>query len=197
MAGRAEPGRPAPARSVRVVLCLVVVALAALGPVPLAPAASAHATMAASWPANGQVLTVAPDHVLVEFTTAVSPDAVIAIVDPTGTSVTVGQPTIDGRFLRQRIRPTGGTGTYVAGIHVIAADLHPIVTRLEFTVDPAGAATANPAGAEPDLTPARVATARAETADNHLRAVFPGVLIVVLAGLVALVLRRQSRTRPA
>jgi methionine-rich copper-binding protein CopC len=196
MAAEAEPGRPASARSTRVVLGLVAVLLGALGPVPLAPAASAHATMAASWPASGQVLTVAPDHVLVEFTTAVSPDAVIAIVDPTGTSVAVGQPTINGRFLSQPIKPTSETGTYVAGIHVIAADLHPIVTRLEFTVDPAGAATTNPAGAEPDLTPARVPTAREQTSDNHLRTVFPGILIEVLAGLVALVLRRQSRTRP-
>ncbi len=160
----------------------------------MAPPASAHATTAASWPANGQVLTVAPDHVLVEFTTEVSRDAVIAIVDPQGTSVTAGEPTISGRFLTQRIEPTGQPGTYVAGIHVIARDLHPIVTRLEFTVDPAGAVTANPAGDEPDLTAAPVRTPPAETSRDHTKALVPGILVVTLAALVALVLRRQSRT---
>ena len=176
---------------------LFALALALLGPVSVAAPASAHATMAASWPADGQVLTVAPDHVLVEFTTAVSPDSLVAVVDPAGNSVTVGEPTIAGRFLSQRIRSTGRSGTYVVGIHVIARDLHPIVTRLEFTVDPVGAATANPAGAEPDLTPTRPAPAAAgATGGEHLRAVFPGAMIVALAGLAALTLRRQSRTYP-
>lgn len=194
----AEVGRPAPARSARAVTILFALALALLGPVSVAAPASAHATMAASWPANGQVLTVAPDHVLVEFTTAVSPDAVIAIVDPSGTPVTVGEPTIQGRFLSQRIEPTGRPGTYVAGIHVIAQDLHPIVTRLEFSVDPAAVATANPAGAEPTLAPTRAAAAAAGPAvaaasGNHLKTVFPGVMLLVLAGLAALTHRRQSR----
>jgi methionine-rich copper-binding protein CopC len=153
--------------------------------------------VAASWPADGQVLTVAPDHVLVEFTTAVSADSLVAVVDPQGSSVAVGEPTIAGRFLSQRIEPTDRPGTYVAGIHVIAQDHHPIVTRLEFTVDPAGTATANPAGDEPDLTPARGVAAGSTTAsDGRLRALFPGVLIVVLAGLAALVVRRQSDARP-
>jgi methionine-rich copper-binding protein CopC len=191
----AEVARPASARSARVVAILFALALALLGPVSVAAPANAHATMAASWPADGQVLTVAPDHVLVEFTTAVSPDSLVAIVDPAGNSVTVGEPTIEGRFLSQRIKPTGQSGTYVAGIHVIAQDLHPIVTRLAFTVDPAGAATANPAGAEPDLTPRQPAPAAAGAAGGgHLRAVFPGAMIVALAGLAALTLRRQSRT---
>ena len=196
MAAVTERGRRTPARSARVVSLLVVLAAALLGPVPIAPPASAHATMAASWPANGQVLTVAPDHVLVEFTTAVSPDSVVAIVDPQGNSVTVGEPTVSGRFLTQRIKPTGASGMYVAGIHVIAQDLHPIVTRLEFSIDPAAAATANPAGAEPDLSPTRATQVAPETSGSHLRAVFPGILLVVLAALAALVLRRQSRARP-
>jgi len=190
----AEVARPASARSARVVPILFALVLALLGPVSVAAPASAHATMAASWPANGQVLTVAPDHVLVEFTTAVSPDAVIAIVDPSGTPVTVGKPTIRGRFLSQRIEPTGRTGTYVAGIHVIAQDLHPIVTRLEFTLDPAGSATANPAGVEPDLTTSAPPAETAGTAGGHDRALVPGILLVVLAAMAALVLRRQSRT---
>jgi methionine-rich copper-binding protein CopC len=189
-----ELGRPASARSTRVVSFLFAVGLALLGPVPMAPPASAHATMAASWPANGQVVTTAPDHVVVEFTTEVSPDAVIAIVDPQGTSVTVGEPTIHGRFLSQRIEPTGQAGTYVAGIHVIGQDLHPIVTRLEFTVDPVGADTANPAGDEPELVASPVRTPPAETSGGHLKALVPAILVVTLAGLVALVLRRQSRT---
>jgi methionine-rich copper-binding protein CopC len=190
----AERGRPALARSARVVSLLTALSLALLGLVSLAPPASAHATMAASWPANGQVLAAAPDHVLVEFTTEVSPDAVIAIVDPNGTSVTVGKPTITGRFLSQKIAPTGRSGTYVAGIHVIARDLHPIVTRLEFTVDPAAVATANPAGTEPDLTAPdpRAATA-GPTGGGKDRALVPGILLVVLAAMVALVVRRQSQ----
>lgn len=194
----AESGRPAAPPSARAVPLLFALALALLGLVSLAGPASAHATVAASWPANGQVLTVAPDHVLVEFTTAVSPDAIVAIVDPAGNSVTVGEPTIDGRFLRQRIEPTGQPGTYVAGIHVIAQDLHPIVTRLEFTVDPAAAATANPGGVEPKPRPVRTAAAGVSAArpDGHLRSVFPGLMVVALAAMVAMVLRRESRTRP-
>jgi methionine-rich copper-binding protein CopC len=164
----------------------------------VAAPASAHATMAASWPANGQVVATAPDHVLVEFTTDVSPDAVVAIVDPEGASVTVGEPRIEGRFLSQEIEPTGRSGTYVAGIHVIAKDLHPIVTRLEFTVDPAAAVTSNPAGGEPDLDRTAAAAVGAPTAarSDHLRTLFPGIMIVALGGLVAMVLRRQSPTRP-
>lgn len=191
-----EVARPASAPWARVVPILFALTLALLGSVSAASPASAHATMSSTWPANGQVLTVAPDHVLVEFSTEVSPDAVIAIVDPVGTPVTVGEPTVSGRFLSQRIQPTGRPGTYVAGIHVIAKDLHPIVTRLEFTVDPSAAATVNPAGAEPVLRPTPPADAAgtpAPRSGDHLRTVFPAIMIVTLAALAAWVLRRQSR----
>ena len=101
-------------------------------------------------------------------------------------------------FKSQRIEPTDRPGKYVAGIHVIGQDQHPIVTRLEFSVDPAAVATANPAGAEPTLAPTRAAAAAAGPAvatgsGNHLKTVFPGVMLLVLAGLAALTHRRQSR----
>ena len=78
--------------------------------------------------------------------------------------------------------------------------LRSIVTRLEFTVDPTATSTVNPAGAEPDLAASStgsaspISSAKDRTGEpDRLRAVVPGVLVVVLAGLVALVLRRQSR----
>ncbi len=120
---------------------------------PAAPA-DAHATAVAAWPAPGQVLASAPDRLTVEFSTEVEPQLQLAVVGPDGRSLAVGAPVVDGRFVTQELHPTRQTGAFVAAVHAVGVDLHPVIARIDFRVDPAATATVNPAGDPPSLTAA-------------------------------------------
>ncbi len=165
----------------------------------VAPAtpADAHATAVAAWPAPGQVLVAAPDRIIVEFSAEVEPQVEVAVVAPDGQSLTVGDPVVTGRYVTQQLRASDQTGAYVAAFHVVAVDLHPIMARIDYRVDPGVDATANPAGAPPDLraTSADDSARPADEASSPLR--WRGTFLLVGAGvLVALAVHLSSRRSP-
>ncbi len=144
--------------------------------------AAAHSTAVASWPAPGQVVTSAPDSVTVKFSTDVMPQVDIAVVGPDGSSLALGKPLTVGPYVTQQLRPSDEAGTYVAAFHVVASDLHPILTRVEFAVDPDGTATANPAGAAPELDVAAEETPASRTSEPSSSG-----QLVLLAGIIGVV----------
>lgn len=121
-------------RAARLPLGLAVVgALLALWAVP----ASAHAVVLASSPADGQVVTEAPDEVRIDFSEAVSIDlGGLTVVDTGGAQVQQGEATLSGddRILRVGLQDDLDDGTYVANYRVVSADGHPISGAIVFGV---------------------------------------------------------------
>jgi methionine-rich copper-binding protein CopC len=154
------------------VLAAVLLALAPAAPV------DAHATAVAAWPAPGQVLTAAPDRVVIEFSTEVQPQVQVAVVGPDGEPLAVGDPVVEGRYVSQEVRPSAGTGAYVAAFHAVGVDLHPVMARVDYRVDPGAAATDNPAGDPPHLA----ATAPVPT--EQQRSGLPALLLLVGVGVL-------------
>ena len=162
--------------------------------VPAAPV-DAHASAVAAWPAPGQVLTASPDRVVVEFSTEVQPQVDVAVVGPDGTPLMVGDAVVEGRYVTQEIRQSGATGAYVAAVHAVGVDLHPVIARVDYRVDPGATATGNPAGDPPVLGTA----APAPVAEGASR--LPALLLLVGAGVLVgvtvlhLVSRRSATAR--
>jgi methionine-rich copper-binding protein CopC len=162
--------------------------------IPAAPV-GAHATAVAAWPSPGQVLVAAPDRVVIEFSTEVQPQVDVAVVGPDGEPLTVGDPVVEGRYVTQEIRRSDRAGAYVAAFHAVAVDLHPIMARVDYRVDPGATATVNPAGDPPDL-------AAAAPAPADERAPWPALLLLVGVGVLVgvtvlhLVAGRTVSSRP-
>ncbi|GAA1141408.1 copper resistance CopC family protein [Nocardioides aquiterrae] len=169
-------------------LAAVLLVLALAAPV------GAHATAVAAWPAPGQVLTASPDRVVIEFSTEVQPQVQVAVVGPDGEPLAVGDPVVEGRYVSQAIRQPDRPGAYVAAFHAVGVDLHPVMARVDYRVDPDAAATENPAGDPPDL--AATAPAPAEAGGNQLPALLLLVGVGVLVGVTVLHLVSRRTVGP-
>ena len=186
-------------RTARVLLGTLAAALLVVWPsVP----ADAHASAVASWPAVGQTVTASPDRVIIEFSTEVLPDMLVGVVDPEGTSLLDGDPVVDGRFVTQALLPSDVAGPYNASFHVIGSDMHPIITRVDFVVDPGGVATDNPAGDPPDLSTDPGEPDDATTADDDSDSGSGAGPVLLLAGfggvvLLIVVIRLAARRKQA
>ena len=181
MADRRLAGAALAAVTSLVTLLLVVAPASPVG---------AHATAVAAWPAPGQVLATAPDRVTIEFDREVEPQVDVAVVGPDGESLALGDPLVDGRYVTQRLQASGQSGAYVAAFHAVAVDLHPIMARIDYTVDPSGAATVNPAGDPPYLATAASAPTE-EQSQLPALLLLAGVVVVVGVGVLHLVSRRR------
>lgn len=111
--------------------------LAALSLLVTAPAASAHALLISSSPADGVVLTRAPARVSATFDepVGVSADS-LRVFAPNGGQVDAGGTTHGSRpqEITVALRPGLGRGTYTVGWHVISADSHPVQGAFTFSV---------------------------------------------------------------
>jgi copper transport protein len=122
--------------------------LAALSLLVTAPAASAHALLISSSPADGVVLTRAPARVSATFDepVGVSADS-LQVFAPDGARVDTGvtahgsQP----QEITVALRPGLNHGTYTVGWHVISADSHPVHGAFTFSVGAPSSTAVNPA----------------------------------------------------
>lgn len=123
--------------------------LAALGLLVAAPAASAHASLVSSEPADGVVLARAPARVSATFDepVGVSSDS-MQVFAPDGTRVDTGA-TAHGsqpQEITVALQPGLGRGTYTVGWHVISADSHPVQGAFTFSVGAPSSTAVNLAG---------------------------------------------------
>ncbi len=113
------------------------VALAALtvaGALALPAAASAHATLVRTIPANGAVLARAPRSVVVEFDDTVRSDGKsTAVADASGKPVTAGKARAHGRTLTIPLQPRLGDGDYSVRWSIVSDDGHHEVGVLAFS----------------------------------------------------------------
>lgn len=123
-------------------LRLLALAIALVAGVLLAsaPAASAHAVIVSSNPADGERLTTAPTVVSIQFSEDVSTDlGGLRVVDSSGQSVDAGIDTVSGPTVSVPLQPDLPEGTYVATYRVISADGHPVKGAIVFAVGDASA----------------------------------------------------------
>ena len=119
---------------------------------------SAHATLVSADPANGSMLTAAPDHVELVFSEAVGKPAAIVVLDQAGDEIDGGDlEVIDVTMTRTYDPSSFAPGVYSISYQVTSADGHPITGELAFMVHAQGEAmtplppvsTSDPTDAEP------------------------------------------------
>ena len=99
-------------------------------------AASAHATLESSSPADGQSVLTSPSEIRITFSEAVTTiSGGLSVLDADGKTVDVGNSeVVGGRTLVAPISETLSDGTYVATYRVLSADGHPVSGSLLFAV---------------------------------------------------------------
>jgi copper transport protein len=112
------------------------VALLVVSAIALTPsAASAHAVVVRTSPANNSVLASAPGEVIVFFSEPVEMvSAKIRVIAPDDTRADRGTPRIVGKELHIPLRENLINGTYLATYRVISQDSHPIGGGITFSV---------------------------------------------------------------
>lgn len=142
--------RTGPARGLaRAVLAIVLAGLAVLG---AAAPASAHATLLATDPAEGAVLSEAPAEVTFTFNERIRviPDGV-QVFDATGAPI-AAEATASGEVLTVALTGAVGTGTQVVVWRILSDDGHPVSGSLTFAVGAPSDTVTTPAGALADTT---------------------------------------------
>ena len=110
----------------------ILVGVLALG----ATAASAHATLESSSPADGQSVLTSPSEIRITFSETVTTiSGGLSVLDADGKTVDVGNSeVVGGRTLVAPISETLSDGTYVATYRVLSADGHPVSGSILFGV---------------------------------------------------------------
>ncbi|NUR29443.1 MAG: copper resistance protein CopC/CopD [Catenulispora sp.] len=118
-----------------------------------APAASAHATVVSTDPADGALLATAPPRVTVIYSEAVELQlGALRVFAPDGSQVEAGSAEhLDGKQETATVPLKGNlrNGTYVVSWRVISADSHPVRGAFTFSVGAASAPNSGGAQAAP------------------------------------------------
>lgn len=102
--------------------------------VATAPAANAHSELVSSTPENNTELTEPPSEVVLEFNEEMEPIGTkIAVADPNGDPVSVGEPVLEGTVITQAISAEVA-GDYTVVWRTVSADGHPISGEFTFTL---------------------------------------------------------------
>lgn len=181
------------ARGPRTALALLAGVLLLLA---TAPAAYAHAALVSSSPAQGEVVPTLPAEVVFTFNQDMSAPAYVIVTAPDGSSVTDGDPEVDGARVTQALTD-GPEGTYTMAYRAVSEDGHPVTGQITFTLGTAGSITAptSSADAAPSTAPSAGEAGSATSVDGggagRRNAILVGVGLVVLAAGLLLLSRRS------
>jgi copper transport protein len=118
---------------------ILVVVLLLFGPT----GALAHASLAASDPADGMVVAAAPSEIALTFSEIVSP-LVLRLILPDGSSRDLDDVAFSGNTLRVALADELPGGTHILSWRVVSEDGHPVGGSVVFSI---GAPSAMPGGA--------------------------------------------------
>ncbi|MDM7990979.1 copper resistance protein CopC [Arthrobacter sp. zg-Y877] len=172
-----------------------------------APPAAAHDELTGSTPAAGAVLDAAPKSV--ELTFSSIPAAIgsqVRVLAEDGTDWAEGQVRILDNTATQSVRPEAPAGEYTVQWRVVSSDAHPIEGTFGFTVSgggagngtgtesnaPAGSASSS-ASQPADTTPTPVLNQSDDAGSPWLVIVPAAVVLLAVAVLIALIIRRRLR----
>ena len=143
--------------------------LALLFALVVATPAAAHTELAASTPADGAVVNDPPVEVVLEFTSALSPDGVpeVTVTDGVGDDLVAAPPTVDRLLVTVPLNLAVTPGLHTVEWTVSAVDGHLLSGTFAFAYEPAVAPQPVEAAATSQPTPTRpavgVATAPSPT----------------------------------
>jgi copper resistance protein C len=190
----------------RIRLAVAVIGLTLGGLVATATAASAHAVLLATTPAEGSVVRTALSQVSLRFDEAVGEPAFLTVTGPDG-RVDDGRTQVDGALVSVKLRGDAPQGRYTVAYRVISDDGHPAEGRFEYQLasgpasstspgtSPAPAAAAQaapPAVAQAASGGARAAGAGGQAQGGHWLVGLSGLAVVVV-GAGALLWERRRR----
>lgn len=185
------------------------VAVAALalcaGLLVTASPAAAHDELTGSTPADGEVLQDAPD--AVELTFSNVPAAIgseVRVLDAEGTDWADGDVRILDNAATQKLRSGAPAGSYTVQWRVVSSDAHPIEGSFGFSVagsaasspsgtKSAGASAGEPTGAPTGAGQTPVLNQSEDTGSPWLVIVPAAVVLLAVAVLIALIVRRRLR----
>lgn len=194
------------ARLASTALAVTMIVGAAAPATVLAPVAAAHSVLVSVDPQDGATLETSPGRVSLTFNEEINPNfaSVAVTTGDDRTSLTVGEPTVEGETVTVAVDDDLADGAYTIGYRVTSADGHVVSGSSVFTVRSAAAgsgeatatpgATGDPAGEQSDPAENQVAD---ETSGEASSGVDPalwvvGGLAVLLIGGAFVLLRRGN-----
>ena len=198
---------------------VIVMALVLLGTLGLPGIASAHASLIASDPADGAVLTSAPTVATLTFDDNLADfEPVVTVTGPDGNQYQSGAATIVGAQLSSAVATLPVAGTYTIAYRVVSDDGHPVEGTVSFQLEaaaiaPVGTAPATPTATTPTTAGSPTAAAPASVSPTTAPTVTAGsadaaassssgwslwqwvivVLFVALAFLATLIVRKRAQ----
>ncbi|AUG30076.1 MULTISPECIES: copper resistance CopC family protein [Microbacterium] len=170
--------------------------LAGLLSLAVATPAWAHDELIGSSPAAGAQVDAMPDELTMTFSGVLldEPGATeVVVTDAAGSSLTDGDPRLDGTRLTQ---PLSGTASGAVTViwRVVSSDGHPVSGQYSFTVGTAGAGSET-APSIPAASPSTAVSAEADGGVPVLVWIVLGIAVAAALGaLVAVLLRRSAPT---
>lgn len=132
-----------------------------------APAASAHAELLTSTPADGTSLTAPPAEVDLTFSEDLLPETVSVSVVPEGASpAALGTVAVDGSTVTVPWPASITAGAVAVNFRVVSQDGHPVTGSVRFTIEPAADAAASASVSSPPAASAASA-APSDTASSE------------------------------
>lgn len=184
---------------------VVVATVAFISLIGLAGQAHAHTGLETSSPADGEVLTEAPEAITLTFSGAIAEEFVqLAVTGPDGQSINSAPATVEGSLVRQPVTAQAN-GAYVVAYRVVSSDGHPVSGQLTFSLQSAGASESTAAPSQPTASPnpsediTSAEPQRLDEADNTGFAAMPGLFLtmaivaVTMTGLVVFLVRRRTK----
>jgi copper transport protein len=111
--------------------------LVLIGVAPV-PAARAHASLIAAEPADGAILSAAPERLTLVFNEPISP-IVLRLIDPKGNAAVLTDVVQRDATLMAKLPPLLDQGSYLLSWRVVSADGHPVAGTVAFSVGQADA----------------------------------------------------------
>jgi methionine-rich copper-binding protein CopC len=97
--------------------------------------ATAHAQLVEASPADGASLSSAPSKVVLTFSENIQERfAQVSVTKADGTTVSSGEPSVDGAVVTQRLANALTSGRYATRFRVVSEDGHPVSDTLAFSL---------------------------------------------------------------
>ncbi|WP_368502860.1 copper resistance protein CopC (plasmid) [Alkalihalophilus sp. As8PL] len=103
----------------------------------------AHTGLVSSSPSEGEVLTVSPEEIVLEFNTKVEQGSQFQVINPSGNGVAVTGISVEDNMLYGMFPQELQGGDYQILWNIIGADGHPIEGEISFTVESEQEKTSN------------------------------------------------------
>ncbi len=161
-----------------------------------ATAASAHDSVTATAPSNGETVDTVPEKVTITLSnTPATIGSEIQVLDGSGTNWSAGAVDVLDNTASQAVKPGAPAGDYTVKWRLVSSDSHPIEGEFTFTAAAAGTGSAPAVGAGPMTSVQAVPEKPLEQVkdDSSVPWSVIGLFVVLVGVVVAMVLVARRR----